>query len=96
MKRFSDKTHDKNKKLDQPAFNRARLKAEKLIDSKVLEQLIRVQVDAGCSSGPIPTFASACSTLASKCRNQRTTSNIMNLVELLNLTFEQEFAANGT
>ncbi len=29
--------------LDQPAFNRNRLKAEKLIDSKVLEQLIRVQ-----------------------------------------------------
>jgi hypothetical protein len=28
--------------LDQPAFNRDRLKAEKLIDSKVLEQLIRV------------------------------------------------------
>ena len=38
------------KGLDQPAFNRDRLKAEKLIDSKVLEQLIRVQVDAGCSS----------------------------------------------
>jgi hypothetical protein len=36
--------------LDQPAFNRNRLKAEKLIDSKVLEQLIRVQADAGCSS----------------------------------------------
>jgi UDP-N-acetyl-D-mannosaminuronic acid transferase (WecB/TagA/CpsF family) len=36
--------------LDQPAFNRDRLKAEKLIDSKVLEQLIRVQGDAGCSS----------------------------------------------
>jgi hypothetical protein len=35
--------------LDQPAFNRFRLKAEKLIDSKVLE-LIRVQADAGCSS----------------------------------------------
>jgi hypothetical protein len=34
--------------LDQPAFNRKRLKAEKLIDSKVLEQLTRVQVDAGC------------------------------------------------
>jgi hypothetical protein len=32
--------------LDQPAFNRDRLKAEKLIDSKVLEQLIRVQADA--------------------------------------------------
>jgi hypothetical protein len=31
------------KTLDQPAFNRDRLKAEKLIDSKVLEQLIRVQ-----------------------------------------------------
>jgi hypothetical protein len=39
---------------DQPAFNRDRLKAEKLIDSKVLEQLIRVQVDAGCSSTPDP------------------------------------------
>jgi hypothetical protein len=37
-------------RLDQPAFNRDRLKAEKLIDSKVLEQLIRVQMDAGCSS----------------------------------------------
>jgi hypothetical protein len=36
--------------LDQPAFNRSRLKAEKLIDSKALEQLIRVQMDAGCSS----------------------------------------------
>jgi hypothetical protein len=36
--------------LDQPAFNRDRLKAEKLIDSKVLEQLIRVQMNAGCSS----------------------------------------------
>ena len=36
-------------RLDQPAFNRTRLKAEKLIDSKVLEQLIRVQEDAGCS-----------------------------------------------
>ena len=35
--------------LDQLAFNRKRLKAEKLIDSKVLEQLIRVQADAGCS-----------------------------------------------
>jgi hypothetical protein len=31
------------------AFNRFRLKAEKLIDSKVLEQLIRVQEDASCS-----------------------------------------------
>ena len=36
--------------LDQPAFNRKRLKVEKLIDSKALEQLIRVQMDAGCSS----------------------------------------------
>ena len=36
--------------LDQPAFNRNRLKAEKLIDSKVLEQLIRAEADAGCSS----------------------------------------------
>jgi hypothetical protein len=36
--------------LDQPAFNRDRLKAEKLIDSKVLEQRIRVQLDAGGSS----------------------------------------------
>jgi hypothetical protein len=36
--------------LDQPAFSRKRLKAEKLIDSKELEQLIRVQTDAGCSS----------------------------------------------
>jgi len=35
--------------LDQPAFNRNRLKAEKLIDSKVLEQLIRIPLDAGCS-----------------------------------------------
>ena len=40
--------------LDQPAFNRDRLKAEKLIDSKVLEQLIRVQVDAGCSRAYAP------------------------------------------
>ena len=32
--------------LDQPAFNRKRLKAEKLIDSKALEQLIRVHLDA--------------------------------------------------
>ena len=40
--------------LDQPAFNRNRLKAEKLIDSKVLEQLIRVQADAGCSTGFSP------------------------------------------
>jgi hypothetical protein len=32
--------------LDQPAFNRNRLKAEKLIDPKVLEQLISVQMDA--------------------------------------------------
>ena len=30
-------------------LNRNRLKAEKLIDSRVLEQLIRVQKDAGCS-----------------------------------------------
>jgi hypothetical protein len=35
---------------DQPAFNRNRLKAEKLIGSKVLEQFIRVQMVAGCSS----------------------------------------------
>ena len=35
--------------LDQPAFDRNRLKAEKLIDSKVLEQLIRAQIGAGCS-----------------------------------------------
>ena len=35
--------------LDRPAFNRTRLKAEKSIGSRVLEQLIRVQVDAGCS-----------------------------------------------
>src|SRR5271166_3975267 len=33
-------------------LNRNRLKAEKLIDSRVLEQLIRVQSDAGCS-GPL-------------------------------------------
>jgi oxalate decarboxylase/phosphoglucose isomerase-like protein (cupin superfamily) len=32
---------------DQPAFNRKRLKAEKLTDSKVLEQLIRVQEGRG-------------------------------------------------
>jgi len=37
-------------RLDQPALNRNRLKAEKLIDPKVLEQLIRVQADAGCVS----------------------------------------------
>ena len=43
--------------LDQPAFNRKRLKAEKLINSKVLEQLIRVQVDAGCSSTTLPRAA---------------------------------------
>ena len=36
--------------LDQPAFNRNRLKAEKLIDSNALEQLDRVQMNAGCSS----------------------------------------------
>ena len=35
---------------DQRAFNRNRLKAQKLIDSKLLEQLIRVQTDAGCST----------------------------------------------
>ena len=35
--------------LDQPAFNRNRLKAEKLIDSRVREQLIRVPINAGCS-----------------------------------------------
>ena len=46
--------------------------------------------------GPIPTFASVCSTLVRKCRNQRTTSNFMILVELLNLTFERELAAGGT
>jgi hypothetical protein len=40
--------------LDQPAFNRDRLKAEKLIDSKALEQLIRVQVEAGCSGRRFP------------------------------------------
>ena len=34
---------------NQPAFNRNRLKAEKLINSNVLEQLVRVQADAGCS-----------------------------------------------
>ena len=36
--------------LDQPAFNRNRLKAEKLIASNVLEQLVRVQADAAVSS----------------------------------------------
>src|SRR6516225_5144208 len=35
----------RKRRLDQPAFNRDRLKAEKLIDSKVLEQLIRVQAE---------------------------------------------------
>src|SRR5208337_341548 len=37
--------------LDQPAFNRNRLQAEKLIDFKMLEQLTRVQIDSGCSRG---------------------------------------------
>ena len=44
--------------LDQPAFNRNRLKAEKLINSRVLEQLIRVSIDAGCSRRAI-AFSSA-------------------------------------
>ena len=35
--------------LDQPAFKS--IKAEKLIDPKMLEQLIRVPMDAGCSRG---------------------------------------------
>ena len=39
----------------QRAFNRNRLKAQKLIDSKVSEQLIRVQTDAGCSTAPTAT-----------------------------------------
>ena len=46
----------KRPRLDQPAFNRRRLKAEKLIDSKVLKQLIRVQVDAGCTRTPVQQF----------------------------------------
>ena len=33
--------------LDQPAFNRNRLEVERLIDSKVSEQLIGVEMDAG-------------------------------------------------
>ena len=48
-KAYSRRAAPKTRDLDQPAFNRDRLKAEKLIDSKVLEQLIRVQVDADCS-----------------------------------------------
>jgi hypothetical protein len=36
-----------------------------------------------------------CGKLVSKCRNLRTTSNFMNLVELLNLTFEHGIAAGG-
>jgi hypothetical protein len=47
--RFFDSVGPADIDLDQPAFNRKRLKAEKLIDSKVPEQLIRVQGDAGCS-----------------------------------------------
>jgi hypothetical protein len=36
--------------LDQAAFNRNRLWAEKLIGSRVLEQLIRVPSDSGSSN----------------------------------------------
>ena len=43
-------TEPRRRWLDQPAFNRNRLNAEKLIDSMILEQLDRVQSDAGCSS----------------------------------------------
>jgi hypothetical protein len=39
--------------LDQPAFDRKRLKAEKLIVSKVLEQLIHVQNGRGLLSWTI-------------------------------------------
>jgi hypothetical protein len=39
--------------IDQPAFNRYRLKAEKLIDAKVPEQLIRVKMDAGCADASL-------------------------------------------
>ncbi len=46
---------------DQRAFNRDRLKAQKLIDSKVLEQLIRVQTDAGRSTALTATAEVAAS-----------------------------------
>jgi hypothetical protein len=43
--------------LDEPAFNRSRLMAEKLIDSKVLGRLIRVPMDAGRFSTARGKFA---------------------------------------
>jgi hypothetical protein len=48
------------------------------------------------TSGPISTFASACSTLESKCGNQMDHSKLLTLVELLNLTFEREFVEGTT
>ena len=39
------------------------------------------------ASGPILTFATHLGRLACKCQNQRTTSKIKLLVELLDLTF---------
>ena len=47
----------------QPAFNQNRLRAEKLIGSNVLEQLMLRPLDAGCSSlearGPAVCFLTA-------------------------------------
>src|ERR1700674_454770 len=45
------------------------------------------------TSAPIPKFASLCSTVSCELRNQRSTSNLMILVWLLNLKFLDEVAA---
>jgi hypothetical protein len=70
-----------------------------LATSDSLTSLFRVRQRSpaiqSCPSGPIPTFAFACSTLGSNV-GIRTASNFMILVELLNLTFERELAAGRT
>jgi hypothetical protein len=46
------------------------------------------------ASVPVPTLVSRCSTSAYKRRNQRDTSNSMNLVRLLDLTFLRRTRGN--
>ena len=47
------------------------------------------------TSGPIPKFVNARGILRYELRNLRTTSNSMNLVQLLNLRFLNELAATN-
>src|SRR5688572_8670018 len=64
--------------LNQPAFNRHRLNAEKLIDSRLIVQLDRFRLHADCTRAPTPSRL-----LGVACQRQMSTGTVLRVTTSL-------------